>query len=56
MDYACESFEAAYTLDRAFELAESANEDSATTWEEFDAEIDTWARRALGANGFGDCC
>ena len=25
-----------------------------TPWEEINAEIDTWSRRALAANGFGD--
>lgn len=56
MDYANETFEAAYTLDQVVELAESANDDPFTPVDEFDGEIDTWTRRALAANGFGDSC
>ena len=55
MDYAHDRLEAAYTLDRVIELAESANEDPHTPRDEFDEDIDSWARRAQGANGFGDC-
>ena len=46
--------EVEYTLDQAVELAESANDEQYTPWETFNDEIDTWARRALAANGFGD--
>lgn len=43
-----------FTLDQAIELAESANDEHYTPWETFNDEIDTWARHALAANGFGD--
>ena len=54
MDYANSQPEVEYTLDQAVEFAESANDDEFTPWEAFNDEIDTWARRALAANGFGD--
>jgi hypothetical protein len=43
-----------YTLDQLIELADFTNDDHETPWEAFNDEIDTWARRALAANGFGD--
>jgi hypothetical protein len=35
-------------------LSECENDDELTAWELFSMEIDTWARRASAANGFGD--
>jgi len=54
MDYANQQPETEYSLDQAVELAEAVNDDHYTPWEAFNDEIDTWARRALAANGFGD--
>ena len=54
MDYANQRPEIGYSLDQALELTESESDDHYTPWEEFNEEIDNWARRALAANGFGD--
>jgi len=43
-----------HLLERAIELAETANDEVYTLAEDLDAEMDAWARRALAANGFGD--
>jgi len=54
MDYAAEQPESEYTFEQAVELADSANDDLYTPWETLSEDLDTWARRALAANGFGD--
>jgi hypothetical protein len=56
MDSAAQRFETAYLLDQAIEFAESANDELSALPDAFDEEIDSWARRALAANGFGDHC
>ena len=35
-------------------LSESGNDEELTAWDLFSMEIDSWARRASAANGFGD--
>jgi hypothetical protein len=54
MGYADEQFEAEYTLEQLVELVAVTTDEDDTPWEAFNEEIDTWARRALAANGFGD--
>jgi hypothetical protein len=54
MNYANQQPEIECSLDQALELTESENDEHYTPWEELHEEIDTWARRALAANGFGD--
>ena len=54
MEYASQQAETEYNLDQAVELAESANDDDYLSWEAACEDLDTWARRALAANGFGD--
>ena len=56
MDSANQRYETAYLLEAAVELAESANDGLFMLEDAFDEEIDTWARHALAANGFGDYC
>jgi hypothetical protein len=45
---------AAVTIDEGDSSWETADDEIDTPWETFDEEINTWARRALAANGFGD--
>ncbi len=54
MNCANKSFEKNYILEQLVEPEEAANDADATPWVTFSEEIDTWARRALAANGFGD--
>jgi hypothetical protein len=53
MDEANEQFDVEYTLVQLVEFADAWNDDDFPE-ETFNEEIDTWARRALAANGFGD--
>ena len=54
MGYADAQLEAEYTLEHLVEPAAVTTNEDDIPWEAFNDEIDTWARRALAANGFGD--
>jgi hypothetical protein len=54
MDHADEWYTAASRLEQSQTLTAVPIDICDSSWEAFIDEIDTWARRALAANGFGD--
>ena len=54
MGYPKELFETDYPIDTQVAIEEFIETGEVTAWEQFDDEINSWARAALAANGFGD--
>jgi hypothetical protein len=54
MGHADQWYAADDRLEPPGELAAVPSDQGDSSWEAFVDEIDTWARRALAANGFGD--
>ena len=53
MKYAYQQPEAEYPHEQVLEI-EASDDDYLTLSETFNEELEIWARRALGANGFAD--